>query len=85
MNPNPLDGNGTKPLSFRDAALVSTILTVVLVFTAFMTSHGFNLWVANPAQCVYDIIVFVGTSWITEFVTLTGLGYYVKRQKEAAP
>lgn len=67
-------------MSFRDAMTVATILTVASIFTVFMPMHGYDVWESDFVRCLYDAFVFVGSSWITIFIALTGLQAYAKRE-----
>lgn len=80
MNPDPLSTN-EKPMSYRDAAIVATILMIATAATAFMPTHGYEVMIIDPPRFAYDLFVFLWTSWITTFVALTGLTYYAKRSR----
>jgi len=79
MNPDPLSTND-KPMSYRDALIVATILTLVSVATVFMPTHGYDVYLIDPERFVWDLAGFVFCSWITTFASLTGLTFYAKRQ-----
>lgn len=78
MNPDPLDINEA-PMSLRDAAIVATVLTIVTAFTVFMPTHGYEVYTSEPERFFFDLIVYLGSSWITLFGSLTGLTAYAKR------
>jgi hypothetical protein len=77
MNPDPLSTN-EKPMSYRDAAIVATILMLVSAATVFMPTHGYDVYVSDPPRFGYELFAFLFSSWITYFVSLTGLTYYAK-------
>ena len=77
MNPDPLSTN-EKPMSYRDAAIVATILMLVSAATVFMPTHGYDVYLNDPQRFGWDLCVFLFSSWITQFVVLTGLTYYAK-------
>jgi len=75
MNPDPLSTN-EKPMSYRDAAIVATILMMFLAATAFMPVHGYEVYLSDPQRFYWDLFNFLWISWITIFVSLTGLMKY---------
>jgi len=80
MNPDPLSTND-KPMSYRDAAIVATILMFSLAAGAFMPTHGYDVLISDPPRFAYDLFMFLWTTWITTFVSLTGLTYLAKRSQ----
>jgi len=80
MNPDPLSTN-EKPMSYRDAAIVATILMFATAATVFMPTHGYEVMISDPPRFAYDFFMFLWASWITTFVSLTGLTYYAKRSR----
>ena len=83
MNPDPLSTNA-RPMQYRDALIVATVLMVLLTATTFIPSHSYDVLVEDPARYCYDLITFLLQAWITSFCGLTGLIVYVKR-KESVP
>lgn len=79
MNPDPLSTN-EKPMSYRDAAIVALFLMVATTCAVFMPTHGYDVLINDPPRFAFDLAVFVISSWITQFVVLTGLTYYAKSQ-----
>ena len=77
MNPNPLSTN-EEPMSYQDAAIVATILMIFLAGTAFMPVHGYEVYLQDPPRFAWDLMNFLWISWITIFVSLTGLMKYAK-------
>jgi hypothetical protein len=77
MNPDALSIND-KPMSYRDAAIVATVLTLVMAASVFMPTHGYDVFLNEPPRFVWDLTVFLFSSWISEFVILTGLTAYAK-------
>ena len=83
MNPDPLSTN-EKPMQYRDALIVATVLMILLTCTTFIPAHPYEAIVDDPARYAYDLITFLLQAWITSFCGLTGLIVYVKH-KEPAP
>lgn len=77
MNPNPLNGQ----MSFRDAAIVATILMLSTIATLFLPAHTYDIWASDTIRTAYDLFVFGFSAWITAFCTLTGLSIYAKRKE----
>lgn len=77
MNPDPLSTND-KPMSYRDAAIVATVLMLFLAATTFMPLHGYDVYMRDPPRFAWDLLNFLWLSWITMFVSLTGLTKYAK-------
>lgn len=79
MNPDPLSTND-RPMSYQDAAIVATVLMVSLTAAVFMPTHGYEVYVSDPDRFFFELGEFLFSSWITSFMSLTGLTYYAKRQ-----
>lgn len=77
MNPDPLSTNEA-PMSYRDAAIVATILMMFLAATAFMPVHGYEVYLRDPPRFAWDLMSFLWLTWITSFVSLSGLMKYAK-------
>jgi hypothetical protein len=77
MNPNPLSTN-SKPMHFKDAAIVATVLTLALLASVFYPAHNYDVFRADPWRFLWDFCVFCFGAWITEFGALTGLMAYTK-------
>jgi len=77
MNPNPLSTN-EEPMSYRDAAIVATILMIFLTGSAFMPLHGYDVYLSDPQRFCWDLFNFLWITWITIFVSLTGLMKYTQ-------
>jgi len=82
MNPDPL-ANNSRPMQYRDAITVATVLMVLLTATTFLPSHTYDMLNEDPTRYTYDLATFLLQSWITSFAGLTGLIVYVQR-KEAS-
>jgi hypothetical protein len=80
MNPDPLSTND-KSMTYRDAAIVATILMLSTAAFVFMPTHGYDVMMSNPSRFAYDLFNFLWTTWITTFVSLTGLTYLSKKQQ----
>lgn len=79
MNPDPLSTND-RPMSYRDAAIVATILMIATAFAVYMPTHGYDTYVRDRERFTFDLVVFLGSSWFTIFISLTGLTAYAKYQ-----
>lgn len=77
MNPDPLSTN-EKPMQYRDALYVATVLMILLTATTFLPAHTYEMLNEDPARYVYELAVFLLQSWITSFCGLTGLIVYVQ-------
>lgn len=78
MNPNPLNGQ----MSIKDAAIVATFLMLATLFTLFFPSHTYDLLLADYTRYLFDLAVFAGSSWLTNFGLLSGLSKYAQRATE---
>jgi len=61
-------------MSWRDAAIVASVLSAASFFTVFLTGLPFEAIASNPGLCVYNAVVYVGKEWFTLFIGLAGLG-----------
>jgi hypothetical protein len=77
MRDNPA-GRGT-PMSWRDAAAVSLVLTAGHVFIAFLTLYDLTGILGDPASFAFNLFKFAGASFFGTFITLTGLSRYQNR------
>ena len=75
MNPLPTNGN----LTWKDAALVATILMAFSMATLYVPFHPYEEITADVYRAVFNLVEFAGVAWITFFVSLTGLNAYAKQ------
>ena len=61
---------------WREAVIVSMILTAAQIFIAFLTLYDLNRISADPATFVFDLFRFAGASFFGTFIALTGLSKY---------
>lgn len=80
MNPDPLSTND-KPMQYRDAIVVATVLMILLTCTIFIPTHPYESIVEEPQRYAYDLITFLLQAWITSFCGLTGLTVYAKTKQ----
>lgn len=80
MNPDPFSTND-RPMSYKDAITVATILLLVTVFTVFLPTHGYAVYVENPEQFLFELVAFIGAQWTTVFASMLGLTAYAKYQE----
>ena len=78
MNPNALSTN-SEPMKFRDAGVVATVLMLVSLATLFLPTHDYNVVMSDFSKYAYDLAVFVFSSWVTYFGSLTGLMLYTRK------
>jgi len=80
MNPDPLATN-SRPMKYTDAVIVATVLTILMISTAFLPAHSYDMLVAEPDRYFYDLMVFALQNWTTTFCGLTGLIVYAKKRE----
>lgn len=80
MNPDPFATNN-RPMQYRDAVYVATILMILLTTVTFLPAHPYDMLAADPTRYSYDLVVFLLQSWITSFCTLTGLIVYAQTKE----
>lgn len=80
MNPDPLATND-KPMSYQDALIVACFLCAMLVFTVFMPAHTYDVFSADPSRFIWDLVTFIGATYLSTFGMLTGLTIYAKRKE----
>lgn len=81
MNPDPLSTND-HPMNCKDALIVALIIALSVTFTVFMPTHGYDIMAADPPRFIYDLVVFLGAAFLTNFGILSGLTMYATRLKE---
>jgi len=70
-----------EPMSMRDAALVSLILTVSQLFVSFLTIFTWEDIAADPAAFLYRFTVFMGGTFFGFFLVLSGLSRFASKNK----
>ena len=63
-------------MPFKDAALVSFILTLVQYFTVFLALKGYSDISGAPMVFLFDSIKCLGAAFFSNFVVLAGLSKY---------
>ena len=81
VNSNPLDHNSENPMNWKDAAVVSLILTLATYFTVFLPTWTILKIELATLEFVYATIQFVGASFFTQFIALAGLHAVTKKPK----
>jgi len=71
-----------EPMSIRDAALVSLILTVSQLFVSFLTIFTWEDIAVDPAAFLYKFMVFMGGTFFGFFLILSGLSRFTSRNKD---
>ena len=59
-------------MTWRDAAIVSTVLTAGGLFTTFMPLWGAASLQADLQKFYYELIMYVGGTWFTNFIGMLG-------------
>ena len=78
MNPNPISTN-SEPMKFKDAGIVATVLMLVSLATLFLPTHDYAIVMSDFSKYAYDLVVFLFSSWVTYFGSLTGLMLYTRK------
>lgn len=65
-----------EPMSWKDAAKVSIVITITQIFVAFLTVYEWNAISADPSAFLFNLFKFVGITFFGTFVALTGLARY---------
>ena len=63
-------------MSWEDAAKVSLIITVAQIFVVFLTVYDWVNISADPNSFLFNLFKFIGVSFFTTFIALTGLSRY---------
>jgi len=71
------------PMTFKDAAVVSTVVAFVTWILTFLASAYIGQIRADPSEFVFEAIKTYAVTWAGTFISLAGLEQYVKRQKES--
>ena len=70
-------------MTFKDAAIVATILMLASIATLFLPFHTYESVIADIYKTIYEISTFGFIAWITYFLSLTGLNVYAKRAQQS--
>ena len=65
-----------RPRDWKEAVIVSMILSATQIFIAFLTLYDLNRISADPASFAFDLFRFAGASFFGTFIALTGLSRY---------
>jgi len=65
-----------RPRDWREALIISLILTAAQIFIAFLTLYDLNRISADPPTFAFDLFRFAGASFFGTFIALTGLSKY---------
>jgi hypothetical protein len=68
-----------KSMSWKEASLVSLVLTMANVFIVFLTLYDLSSIALDPASFAFDLFKFAGASFFGTFITLTELSKYQSR------
>jgi hypothetical protein len=68
-------------MSFKDAAVVATIVMIVLLSATFFPSHNYDALCADPARYAYELVTSLISYWIGTFASVTGLMAYAQTKK----
>jgi len=70
-------------MTFKDAAVVSTVVAFVTWILTFLASAYIGQIRADPAEFVFEAVKTYAVTWAGTFISLAGLEQYVKRQEES--
>jgi hypothetical protein len=73
---NPLDPNNH--MTFKDAAIVSTIASASVWILTFLANTSIGQVRADLSAFVFDCVKTYLTTWAGNFVTLSGLSHLLK-------
>jgi len=80
LNINPFNlGN---PMTFRDAAIVASVVAFVTWILTFLANASMGQLRADPLAFCFEAIKTYAISWAGSFISLAGLEQYVKRQEK---
>lgn len=80
LNINPFnDGN---PMSLKDAAIVSTVVALMIWILTFLADAQWVVIVADPGAWAFEAVKTYAVSWAGTFIGLAGLEQLVKRRAE---
>lgn len=68
-------------MSYRDAAIVATVLMLVSVATVYMPTHGYDVYISDPQRFSFELETFAFSSWVTNFAALKGIAIVVSRRE----
>jgi hypothetical protein len=79
---NPFDS--ANPMSFRDAAIVSTVSSFAVWALTFLANASLGQIRLDPAAFAFDCVKTYLAAWAGQFLSLTGLAQLTK-PSEAKP
>ena len=79
ININPF--NRGNPMTFKDAAIVSTLIALVLWILQFFANAQYIIVVADPNAWVFEALKNYLVNWAGTFITLAGLEQLVKKKE----
>jgi hypothetical protein len=77
ININPF--NSGNPMTFKDAAIVSTIVAFVTWILTFLANASVGTLREDLAAFAFEAVKTYAVSWAGTFITLAGLEQYIKR------
>jgi hypothetical protein len=85
LNINPF--NRGNPMTFKDAAVVSTLAGVVITILNQVANATFQTVSASPVEFAFNCVKTFLVSWAGNFITLSGLEQLIKytQEKETKP
>jgi hypothetical protein len=76
LNTNPKNGR----LTLRESALIAFLLALAKVFTIFMPLYTVGVIKTDPFSFIYALVQCIGAGFFTDFLLLSGLNSYYKKQ-----
>ena len=80
LNINPFNTNN--PLTFKDAAVIATIVAACIWALNFFANTEWLIIVKDPAAWGFEAVKSYIVSWAGTFISLAGLEQLIKRSKE---
>lgn len=69
-----------EPMTWTEAAKLCLIITVFELFVGFFTVHTYDDYLADSTRFFWDLAVFAGGTFFTQFIAITGISrYYAKK------
>jgi len=80
LNINPF--NTGNPMSFKDAAVVSTLSSISITILNQVANATFQTVSASPVEFAFNCLKTFLVAWAGNFITLAGLEQLIKRKEE---
>lgn len=71
LNINPF--SNSNPMGLKDAAVVSTVVALMIWILSFFANAQYLVIVADPAEWAFEAVKTYAVSWAGTFIGLAGL------------